>query len=151
MEDAVDARARTPIHLWIVGVLATLWNAMHAYDYWMTRARDTDYIAGMGFDPQIILNYVDSFPIWASAGWALGVWSALAGSILLLLRNRFAVPAFLLSLVGMVLSFSYQFLVQKPPAEMTEGALAFIPLVVIAIGIGLFVYARAMKAKGVLK
>ena len=31
--------AQTPIHLWIVGGLATLWNAFGCYDYFMTRTR----------------------------------------------------------------------------------------------------------------
>ena len=39
MQQAVSAR--TPAHLWIVGALATLWNAFGAYDYLMTRKRDT--------------------------------------------------------------------------------------------------------------
>ena len=40
---ATEARARAPAHLWIVGVLATVWNGFGAYDYLMTRMRNTDY------------------------------------------------------------------------------------------------------------
>ena len=36
MQDAVQA-ARAPVHLWIVGILATLWNAFGCYDYIMTQ------------------------------------------------------------------------------------------------------------------
>ncbi len=36
-----EARNRTPAHLWIVGILATLLNAFFAYDYLMTRLRNT--------------------------------------------------------------------------------------------------------------
>ena len=45
MQETVSAR--TPAHLWIVGVLATLWNAFGCYDYLMTRMRNTDYLKSM--------------------------------------------------------------------------------------------------------
>ena len=68
MDNAVVER--TPMHLWIVGGLATLWNGFGAYDYWMTRTRDVDYLAGMmpSVDPQAMLAWVDAFPIWAQFG-----------------------------------------------------------------------------------
>ena len=31
------ARPRTPVHLWIIGVLALLWNMMGAFDYLATK------------------------------------------------------------------------------------------------------------------
>ena len=43
MQQAVAAR--TPAHVWIVGVLSLLWGCFGAYDYTMTRMRNTDYIA----------------------------------------------------------------------------------------------------------
>ena len=145
--------ARTPLHLWIVGALALLWNGFGAYDYVMTRMRNTDYLAGMmpTVDPNAMLAWVDAFPAWASAGWALGVWGGLAGSILLLMRNRWAVPAFAVSLIGALLGLGYQILA-APPLAGAEGAMnAIMPYVIILVALALFLYARAMKAKGVLR
>ena len=51
---------------------------------------------------------------YAQIGWALGVWLALLGSILLLMRSRWAVWSFGLSLVGAVLSLGYQMLLAPP-------------------------------------
>ena len=39
--------------------------------------------------------------VWFDADWAIGVWFAVAGSVLILLRSRFAAPAFLISLAGL--------------------------------------------------
>jgi hypothetical protein len=145
--------ARTPLHLWIVGALALLWNGFGAYDYVMTRMRNTDYLAGMmpTVDPNAMLAWVDAFPAWASAGWALGVWGGLAGSILLLMRNRWAVPAFAVSLIGALLGLGYQILA-APPLAGAEGAMnTIMPYVIILVALALFLYARAMKAKGVLR
>ena len=98
MEATINAR--TPAHLWIVGGLATLWNAFGAYDYLMTRMRNMDYLNSMmpGGDATEMLSYVESFPLWAQIGWGMGVWFGLLGSLLLLARSRWAVTAFLLSL-----------------------------------------------------
>ena len=152
MEQALDTRARAPWHLWLVGGLSLLWNAFGAYDYLMTRARNMDHLSSMpGVDPNEMLAYIDAFPIWAQIGWGLGVWSALAGSVLLLVRNRWAVLAFILSLVGMVLGLGYQYVGPPAPAGMMEGVMAFMPLVIFLIGVLLLAYALNMRKKGVIR
>ncbi len=153
MEDAIDTRPRTPVHLWIVGVLATLWNVIGCYDYLMTRMRNTEYLETMmpTVDPQVILAWVDGFPIWAQFGWGLGVWGGLLGSMLLLARSRYAMWAFAVSLIGAVLGLGYQ-IVAAAPLPGAEGPMVdAIPYVIIAIAAALFFYARAMEMKGVLR
>ncbi|MEO8546733.1 MAG: hypothetical protein ABI422_00045 [Sphingomicrobium sp.] len=155
MEDAVEdtGRARTPIHLWIIGVLATLWNCVGCYDYLMTRMRNTDYLAKMmpTVDPNAVLAWIDGFPIWAQFGWGLGVWGGLAGSVLLLLRSRWAVWGLGLSLVGAVLGLGYQIVAAPPLAGVDDAMSKAMPYVIILIAAALFVYARAMEKKGVLR
>lgn len=152
MENVVTERA--PMHLWIVGGLATLWNAFGCYDYVMTRMRDTDYLASMmpNVDPQATLAWVDGFPIWAQFGWGLGVWMGLLGSVMLLMRHRWAVPALGLSLLGAILGLGYQ-IVAAPPLAGTEGnaMMTVMPFVIIAVAVGLFLYARAMAKNGILR
>lgn len=151
MEATINARM--PAHLWTVGGLATLWNAFGAFDYLMTRTRNMDYLNSMmpGGDATAMLGYVESFPLWAQAGWGMGVWFGLLGSVLLLVHNRWAVPAFLLSLAGMLLSFGYQFAHPSDIAATQEGAGAVMPFVIMVIGLGLLAYAWAMRRKGLLR
>jgi len=146
-------QVRTPIHLWIVGGLATLWNCFGAYDYTMTRMRDTDYLAKMmpTVDPNATLAWVDSFPIWAQAGWALGVWAGLAGGVLLLLRSRWAVWALGLSMVGAVLGLGYQIVAAPPLAGAEDPMFKIMPYVIILVTLALFLYARAMEKRGALR
>ena len=151
MQQAVSAR--TPAHLWIVGALATLWNSFGCYDYLMTRMRNTDYIksAMPGVDPNAALAWVDAMPIYAQIGWGLGVWGGLLGVVLLLMRSRYAVWAFAVSMVGIVLSLGYQIVVAPPLAGADTGINKIIPYVVIAMGFALLVYANAMLKKAVLR
>lgn len=150
---ATTAEGRTPVHLWIVGVLALLWNAFGCYDYFMTRTRNTDYLASMmpDVDPNATLAWVDSFPIYAQIGWGLGVWAGLAGAVLLLMRSRWAVWALGLSLLGAVLGLGYQ-IIAAPPLAGAEGLMwDIMPFVIIAVALALFLYARAQHGKGVIR
>jgi hypothetical protein len=91
-------------------------------------------------------------PMYAQFGWGLGVWFALLGSILLLVRSRWAVWSFGVSLVGALLSLGYQLLLAPPMPGATESpAMKIMPLFIIAVAIGLFLYARAMEKRGVLR
>ena len=88
--------ARTPAHLWIVGILSFLWNCFGAYDYTMTKMRGAAYIATTmpGMDANAALAWINSMPMYAQVGWALGVWLGLLGAVLLLNRSRWAVWSF---------------------------------------------------------
>lgn len=145
-------RAAAPVHLWVVGLLALLWNGFGAYDYFMTRTQGAAYIETMmpGIDADAVVAYINSFPIWASAGWGLGVWGGLAGSILLLMRHRLAVGAFALSAIGALVGIGYQLANPAGIADMHEGFNGVVPYLIILIAAALFLYARSQRAKGVL-
>lgn len=151
---ATTAQTRAPVHLWIIGVLALLWNCFGAYDYVMSHMRDTQYIANAmpGVDPNAALAWMDAFPLYAKIGWALGVWGGLLGAILLLIRSRYAVWAFGLSLVGIVLSIGYQIVAApKLPGSANNAMNTAIPYVIAIIGVALLVYSNAMQKRAVLR
>jgi hypothetical protein len=151
---ATMVQSRTPVHVWIVGILSLIWSCFGCYDYLMTRLRDTDYIASAmpGVDPNAVLGWVDAFPLYAQIGWGLGVWMGLAGSILLLMRHRWAVWAYALSLIGAILGLGYQIALAPPLAGAHETPMMkAVPYIVILIAIALFLYARAQEKRGVLR
>lgn len=149
---ATSAPGRTPAHLWIVGVLSLLWNGFGCYDYLMTRTKGAAYIDSMMHTDQgaAIMAYINSFPIWVSAAWGLGVWGGLAGSILLLMRSRHAVAAFAVSMIGAIVGLGWQLLNPSGIAEMSETVNRVMPYVIILVAVALFLYARAQRAKGLL-
>lgn len=139
-------RSRAPVHLWIVGVLALVWNAFGAFDYLATQLRYEPYMSQF---PQEQLEYFYGFPAWAVAAWAFGIWGAFFGSIALLLRKRWAVWLFGLSLVGMAVTTIYNFVLTEGLEIMgTVGAI--FTAVIWIVAILLFLYARAQEKKGVL-
>lgn len=151
MEHSVGAKA--PAHLWIVGALALLWNGFGAFDYVMTRTKGATYVESMmpGTDGDAFMAYVDGFPLWASIGWGLGVWLGLLGAILLLMRHRLAVIALGLSLAGAILGIGYQLINPADLPGMDSGFNAVAPYLIIAIALALYLYARSLLAKGLLR
>ena len=150
---ATTAEARTPVHLWIVGLLSLCWSGFGCFDYLMTRMRNTDYLASAmpSVDPNAMLAWIDGFPLYAQIGWGLGVWMGLLGSVLLLLRNRWAVWSYGLSLLGAVLGLGYQIALAPPLAGADRPIDKAMPFVIILVAIGLFLYARAMEKRAVLR
>lgn len=140
--------AKTPLHLWIVGLIALLWNAFGCVNYAMTQTRNEGWLAGLTPAQRA---YVETFPAWSEAAWAIGVWFGLLGAILLLLRSRWAVAAFLISILGLAGTAIYQFLMSSPPDDMVRGSGLILHLIIWAIAIGLLLYARRMRARGVLR
>jgi len=138
---------KTPVHLWIVGILAVLWDAVGAFDYSATQFRYPPYMEK--FTPEQ-LEYFYNFPAWADACWALGVWGAFLGSIALLLRKTWAVWLFGVSLVGLAGTTVFSFLLSDGAALMGEGAGIF-TAIIWAITLFLFFYAQAMAKRGVLR
>lgn len=143
---AGEAKPRTPVHLWIIGVLALLWNLMGAFDYVATQFKIDFYMSQFTEDQ---LAYFYGFPAWAVAGWAFGVWGAVAGSIGLLLRRKWAVWGFAVSLAGMLVSSIYTLGLSEGAAIMGSGGVIF-TVIIWAAAIFLLVYARAMANRGVL-
>jgi hypothetical protein len=96
---------KAPIWFWIVAILTLLWNSFGGYDYTMTHLEDPAYLAAFTTDQRA---YFANMPWYLVSVWALGVWGAVAGSLLLLIRSRHAVTAFALSLFGLAASTAIQ-------------------------------------------
>jgi hypothetical protein len=136
----------TPRHLWVVGILALLWNAVGAVDYVMTELRNEAYMSK--FTPEE-LDFFYGMPAWAIAAWAVAVWGAVLGSVLLLLRKRLAGPVFLVSLIALVITTIQNYLISNGLEVMGAFGIGFTALIFL-IAVALYLYARAMKGRGIL-
>ena len=138
---------KVPWHFWVVCVVSALWNLFGAYDYVMSVTSNADYLAN--FSPEMV-ELMRGFPAWATALWAIGVWASVAGSLLLFLRSRFAALAFIVSFLGAVISFGYQWSLDIPAVLQTPIFYGMPIGIVIAI-IAQWWYAKRMIQVGVLK
>ncbi len=136
----------TPKHLWIIGIISVPWNMMGAFDYLMTQTRNEAYLAQF---TQAQLDYYFSFPTWIVAFWALAVWSSVLGSVLLLMRKGLAMPVFMVSLAAMIITAIYNYGVSDGIEISGTSGLVF-TVVIFFVALGLVLYSRAMRARGVL-
>lgn len=141
-----QSTVKAPWHLWVIGVVSLLWNAVGAFDYLATELQIEFYMANFS---QEQLDYFYGFPTWVVACWAVGVWGAALGSLALLLRRAWAVWLFGASIAGMLGTTLYNFVLTDGAALMGEGAAAF-TAVIWVIALSLFAYSVAMSKRRVL-
>lgn len=111
---APDVSPKSPWHVWVVGVVGVLWNAYGGYDFTMSLAKGEAYYRQVGMtDAQIA--HMAAFPSWMIVVWAIGVWGALLGSMLVLLRSKRAVESFAASFGGILMSLVYAYAISPMP------------------------------------
>ena len=141
------ARA-TPWHLWLVGIAGGLWSSIGVLSFMLTQL---NVEAVMSQFPAEQRAYFESFPLWAVAFWATGVFGGVIGCVLLLLRKRLAVPVLIASLIGAIVSnLGGLFLLGGFEVMRETGGLGF-SAVPIVFGVLMALYAHAMSRTGVMR
>ena len=149
MADATPPSIKAPWHLWLVGVISLLWNAMGALDFTMTQLNNEAYLKALTPEQ---LAYVHGFPMWSVIAWGIGTWGSFLGSVLLLFRRGFVANLFAASHFGAVLTNLYTYGLSDGMKIMHGGAgMVIFSAVIFVIAVLLFLYARAMRRRGVLR
>ena len=144
---------KTPWHIWVVGLVSLIWHAGGAFDYVMSHLRPQFYIDMIPEDirPQM-LAYLDGYPVWATASWAIGVWAAVLGSLLILLRSRHAVALFWISLAGLIVNSVHNLVISDVNLEQITGTGArLFTLAIVVVLLLVLAYAGRQRALGRLR
>ncbi|MEO1730939.1 MAG: hypothetical protein AAFR64_09385 [Pseudomonadota bacterium] len=145
---------KAPWHLWVLGIVSLIWFAGGANDYVQTKLVNMDYLGmaadSVGVPVEVIVDYFANYPLWANICWALGVWGAVAGSLLLLLRSRYAFHALIASVIGLLGSTLYAFISDIPPELASTFQLVFTVIIWLSV-LAMAWYAKAMTKAGVLR
>lgn len=149
--DALSVKPKVPWWYWLIAVLGVLWSLGGAMDYIMTQTRNDAYLSQI---PQPLLDYFLNMPTWLEVFWALAVWGGLLGWLLMLFRSRFAVPAFIVSLLSMLVNFGYTVVdggLALQAEHMGPGmAYGFTGLVIVGALFAVW-YSRRMRSRGWLR
>ena len=138
---------KAPWHLWVVGIVGFLWSAMGAMDYVMTKLRVESYMAAFTLEQ---LEFFYGFPVWVSAAWAIAVWGGVIGCLLLLLRKSAAVMVLLASFVAMAITALHNYGLSNGMEVVGDTFSLVFTAVIFLVGLSLYLYAKAMRARGVL-
>ena len=102
-----QTRIKPTLWFWVLGVLALLWNLMGVSAYLMDAYMKDDVMAAFSEAQKAI--FIDQ-PIWLTAAYALAVFGGTLGCVGLLLRKKWAIPLFLISLIAVIARTAYYFL-----------------------------------------
>lgn len=136
--------AKAPWHLWVAGTLSLLWNASGA---WVIMSAQSG--APMDMDANEIAYYAAQAP-WFAAVVDVVLISAILAAIALLLRSRWAVHLYGLSVAGFVATATYDTL-QGTALFLGDQGWLVLELVTFGLSLLQLVYAWAMRMRGVLR
>jgi hypothetical protein len=144
-----DAKVKSPWHIWLVGVIAVLFNSIGVFDFVMSMAQGAEYQASAGMTPDQIAHYQE-MPSWMTLVWAVGVFGAFLASVLLLLRRKLALPVFVLSLAAFLISLVYTYVLTDGGAIMGQ-QMAITSAVIAGLLTFFSWYSWFMAVRGVLR
>ena len=136
-----------PVWFWVISIIALLWYLMDMSAFFMRVFMTGDAIMAM---PENQQHLFQNFPLWVNIVFACEVFGGTLGCIGLLLRKKWALPLFVVSILGVLSQTSHIFFLTD--AVSTMGAPAVVmPLVAILIGTGMIVLAKSAISKGWLR
>lgn len=139
---------KPPVLFWIAGVIFLIWNLFACYGFWLEQTMtDEAYTEAYNAASTVVR---DKYPFWSMAGYAIGVGGGLLGAIMFLLRKKIALPIFIISLLGAIISFAWP--LTNAEAKAAYGPYFWVmPVIVFAMGaIEIWVSKRKI-AKGILR
>jgi hypothetical protein len=139
---------KTPKHLWIVGILYLLWSAMGVMDFIMTHTNNQAWLKDF---PEELIAFYQGFPIWVDVIWGISISGGLLGALLVLMRKSSAVPVLLLATIAYVLATAHNYGIAAG-FEIAGGTGTLIfTAAIFVVSLGMYFYAKAMRAAGVLR
>lgn len=135
---------KPPVWFWVVSVIALLWNLVGLLNY-----------LNQAFNKVALLDAMDqgqreafeSIPAWATAAFAIAVFSGTLGCIGLLVRKKWARPLFIISLVAAMAQFIHWLFISNAVEAFGPTTYAM-PILVVLIGIYLIFFSKKGIDKG---
>ena len=144
MADLVYGQAKAPWHLWVVGGLSLVWNVLGALTIIMAQTG-----SAMDMDANEIAYYAAQ-PGWFRAVTDVVLISAVLAAVALLMRSRWAVHLYALSVAGFVVAAAYD-AYQGTALFLDSQEWLVLECVTFALSLLQLFYALAMKSRGVLR
>lgn len=139
--------AKPSRNFWLISGVALVWNLIGIMTYLMSVTMSPETLAQMSEAERAL--YTD-IPAWATSAYAIAVFGGTLGCIALLMRQAWALPVFVVSLVAILVQMTHAFLISAM-LEVQGTAGAGLPLLIIVIGVYLVWFAKSAKQKGWIK
>lgn len=138
----MTSSTKLPIWFWVIAIAGLLWNLLGVAAYLGEAYMGEEVLAAMPQDEQ---DWYNNRPAWVTAAFAIAVFAGFLGCVALLIRKRWAVTLFMLSLLGVLAQQVYNFFIQDYVA--LDGTKMIMPLIVIIIAGLLYWYSKGAREK----
>jgi len=122
---------------WVVCIIGLVWNAGGAVNYLMQT--NMEFVSSMPATHQAIIV---GRPIWATGGFAIGVFAGVLGCILLLLKWRSSIIIFLMSLIGIIVTMVHTIDVAMSGTEFSILEIIVMVILPLVVALALVLYAK---------
>ncbi|MBW1296506.1 hypothetical protein [Aquimarina litoralis] len=139
----MNTLTKVPKWYWVISILALIWNIMGVIAYLAQAYMTDEMVKAM---PQSEQNFYNNFPAWVTAVFAIAVFSGTLGCIALLLRKKWAILLFIISMLAVFAQQYYNFFIQDF-VELT-GQRVYMPVIIVIFGFSLIWFSKSAKDKG---
>ncbi|MEM8773129.1 MAG: hypothetical protein AAGD92_15895 [Pseudomonadota bacterium] len=139
-----ETEGKPPVWFWVIAGGSLLWNLFGVVSYIGLVTISPEKLAEM---PAAERDLVEKIPVWATSAFAIAVFSAVGGSLMLLLKKSLAQPLFVVSLVAMIVQFASWLFVSGALSVHGAGSL-LMPAMVIGVAVLLIWFTASAKSKG---
>lgn len=133
---------KPPAWFWIFAILALLWSLGGCFACYSQITISDEAFAKLPVAQQAVWK---TMPGWVTADYAIAVLTSTGGSLGLLLRQSWARPLFVISLIAVVIQFGWVFLFSPVLKTVGPSALPF-PLLIAVLG-ALFIWFAGLSIR----
>ncbi|MGX5202476.1 hypothetical protein [Aliikangiella sp. IMCC44632] len=130
-----------------INIIALIWNILGLMAFIMHLSMSPEMISQLPPEQQALYTNV---PDWLEIAFGAAVIGGTLGCIALLIGNAFAVPLFIISLIG-VLAQNYHSFFMSNTFEVMGNSAMVMPILVILIAIYLVVYSLKLRKEEHIK
>lgn len=141
-----NSTSKPSIWFWVISVIALFWNFFGVFQYLYTAYNQVEMLETM---TQVQREVFETIPAWATACFAIAVFSGTIACIALLLRKKWAKPLFIISFITAIAQFINWLFIQNA-AEVFPNSYAM-PITVTIIGLLLIMFSNKSIQNGWLK
>ena len=135
---------KLPTSFYIISGAALVWNLLGVMAYVMQVTMTQEAMTAL---PEAERMLLENAPVWATSAFAIAVNGGALGCLLLLLRQTWAFPVLVASLVGVLLQMYHSFFIADSIEVYGPGGM-IMPAMILVIAVFLVWYSKDAKEKG---
>jgi ABC-type transport system involved in cytochrome c biogenesis permease subunit len=135
---------KLPTSFYIISGAALVWNLLGVMAYVMQVTMTQEAMSAL---PEAERMLLENAPVWAISAFAIAVNGGALGCLLLLLRQTWAFPVLVASLVGVLVQMYHSFFIANSIEVYGPGRM-IMPAMILVIAIFLVWYSKGAKEKG---